>query len=240
MSRRPHLVPALLALCLAGCAAQPRTQVHVVGTLYRRHDQVKLFDLAALRRLLTAIDPDVLVLDVTPAELASRRVSPGKVEYPGAVFPFLRPGRHRVYAAEPAEPTFSQIVNAVAAAHRRFESERPAAAAALEQLTEATYAALQHHWRSPAEVQGEVTGRVLAGKRAIEASLVGPARADGQDRWDRHMAGVVLRAAGENRGKRILVLVGIENRQEVVRLLAAEPELELVDMEGWLRGQGSR
>lgn len=229
----------LLSLCLAGCAAQARIQVHVVGTLYRRHEQVKVFDLAALSRLLTAIDPDVLVLDVTPTELEARRVSPGKIEYPGAVFPFLS-GRHRVYAAEPAEPTFSQIVNAVAADHRRFESERPAAAAALEQMTEATYAALQHHWRSAADVQGEVTGRVLAGKRLIEASLVGPARAAGQDRWDRHTASVVLRAAGENPGKRVLVLVGIENRHEVLRLLAAEPAIELVDMERWLRSRASR
>ncbi len=46
---------------------------------------------------------------------------------------------------------------------------------------------------------------------------------------------MIHRAVAENAGKRIVGLVGIENRDAVNRRLRGSPGITLVDMERWLR-----
>ena len=229
----------ILTFCVS-TVAYAQTPVHVVGTLYSRHKTTPAYDVAALRRLIVELKPEVLVLDVTPTELAEQKVHPSKVEYPGAVFPLIREGRYRVYAAEPAEPMFSEIVGATSRAHKALTEQRPDDRAALDALDTATYAALKRHWRSPAEVNDALTGRLLAAKKMLEAAFIGPVDARGWSRWNEHTASVVRRAAAENPGKRILVLTGIENRPFVLEALAGDRQLQLVDTERRLDGPSAR
>lgn len=88
-------------------------QVFVVGTLYGRHANVSAYDHAALRRVIDAIDPEALVLDVSPNELARREVSPGKQEYVRVIFPWIDAHPVPVYAGEPGQPLFDEIVQSV-------------------------------------------------------------------------------------------------------------------------------
>jgi hypothetical protein len=212
-----------------------KTPVFVLGTLYKRHEAVPRYDLAALRRALSAIQPAALVLDVTPEELAARKVWPGKIEYPGVIFPFIDAGRYRVYAAEPDEPMFSEIVQSISAAVKALEREQPEVSAGLDRLEDAAYGALYRSWQSPADVNSAVTDRVMSGKQALESRLVGPVMLEGGERWNRHVLDVILQATRENRGRRVLVLVGIENRHWFVEHLRGLPDVELVEMESWLR-----
>jgi len=231
------LIPLMLGLSAGSMphVVPDQTQVFVLGTLYRRHEAVPRYDLAALRRTMTAIQPDALVLDVTPTELATRKVWPGKIEYPGAIFPFIDAGRYRVYAAEPDEPMFTEIVQSITEASQALERTAPDVSAGLDQFTEAVYTSLYASWQTPADVNSAVTDRVLAGKQALESRLVGPVRAKGRERWNRHVLGIILKAARENPGRRVLVLVGIENRHWFVNHLRNSTDIELVDMEAWLR-----
>jgi hypothetical protein len=231
------LIPLMLGLYVAATprAEGERTQVFVLGTLYKRHEAVPRYDLPALRRAITAIRPDALVLDVTPEELATRKVWPGKIEYPGVVFPFIDAGRYRVYPAEPAPPMFSEIVDSIAGAIETLAREQPDVSAGLQRFKDATYGALYASWQSPADVNSEMTDSVMAGKQALESRLVGPAMLDGGERWNRHVLDVIRTAARENRGRRVLVLVGIENRHWFMDHLRDESDVELIDMEAWLR-----
>ena len=113
------VIPLMLGVSYdVGLPTSDRSQVFVLGTLYKRHEAVPRYDLAALRRTISAIQPDALVLDVTPRELATRKVWPGKIEYPGVVFPLIDAGRYRVYAAEPDEPMFTEIVQSIVEANQ--------------------------------------------------------------------------------------------------------------------------
>jgi len=76
-------------------------ELFVLATIYAWHKSVAVYDLPALRKIILAIDPEVLVLDVTPSELKEWKVWPGKVEYTEVVFPLVRNGRYRLYPAEP-------------------------------------------------------------------------------------------------------------------------------------------
>jgi hypothetical protein len=226
---------AMTSTAAADMPAPTRTQLFIVGTLYKRHERIAAYDLAALRRTIEAIQPDAVVLDVTPEELRTRTVHPSKIEYPGVIFPLLDKGRYAAFAAEPSEPMFSEIVQATIAANRDFEQQRPADAATMKQFTEALYAGFAAIWQSPADVNSAATDRLFAGKRALQARLMGPVDTDGWNRWNEHTASVALRAAREHRGKRVLVLVGIENRYWLNEHLRDAPDIELVDVEALLR-----
>jgi hypothetical protein len=223
----------------APAASAGRTEVFVLGTLYKRHQSVPAYDLPTLRRIVLAIKPDVLVLDCTPREVEEQAVSPGKIEYPGVIFPLIRDGAYRVYAAEPREPMFSEIVRAVVQVHEAFRKTRPEAAAAFDQFQTGTYAALMQHWQSPAEVNDDVTGDVLSAKKALEGHLVGPAEADGWTRWNRHWTDTIMDAVAHHAGRRILAVTGIENRPWIVAALRKEPRVTVIDMPGWLRSHAS-
>lgn len=219
----------------ANTHAADRTQLFIVGTLYKRHERVAAYDLAALRRTIQAIKPDVLVLDITPDELRTRSVHASKIEYPGVIFPLLDERRCVAFAAEPSEPMFSEIVQATIAAGREFEQQQPAEAAAMKQFTESLYAGLAAFWKSPADVNSAATDRLFAGKRALQARLMGAVDTNGWNRWNQHTADVAMLAARRHRGQRVLVLVGIENRYWLNERLRGESGVDLVDVEAWLR-----
>jgi hypothetical protein len=53
--------------------------------------------------------------------------------------------------------------------------------------------------------------------------------------WDHHAVSVVMRAIRENPGKRILQITGIENCPNIRTELRRDKNVNLIDMEAWLR-----
>ena len=231
------LLTALLAmlsgLAPAYAADTAKPKVFVVSTLYKKHETTPSYDLPTLRALIERLDPDVFVLDVTPTELRERSVWPGKVEYVQVVFPMIDARGATAYASEPAEPLFAELSGPSTAAHVALEKERPAVRAALRELDTATYAALAVHWRTPEAVHDALTDRVIGANRDLKNRLVGPVAETNQRRWNEHHAQRLLEAAARHPGQRIVMLVGIESRYEVMRLLAGAPGIELVDVADW-------
>ncbi len=225
----------LLALASTGSPllSAAKTDVYVVGTLYRRHATVPAFDLAAVRRIVLAIKPDVLVVDCTPQEVRDRRVHESKIEYAQVIFPLMQEQSYKVYPAEPDEPLFTEIVQSGTSARKTFQSTKPQQAAALQDYVTATYAALATHWRSPADVQDHLTAEILASKVLLDGRMTGTE--EHSTRWNQHWTDAILRAVRENPGKRVLALTGIENRGWIVNALARSSEVELIDVPSWLR-----
>jgi hypothetical protein len=84
--RLPIVFPLLLAVVSSGVQAAPPTQVFVLGSLYSRHKTIESYDLDALRRVVLAIDPDVVVVDCTPTEVREQKVHVSKIEFPQVLF----------------------------------------------------------------------------------------------------------------------------------------------------------
>jgi hypothetical protein len=142
------------------------------------------------------------------------------------------------YPAEPAEPMFSEIVEAVKTRLQQFDKEQPALSASFKRTEKNMYAVLGKHWTSAARVQDEVTGEMIDAAARLQAEIVGPVMKDADERWDRHTADMVKRAVSEHPGKRVLVLTGIRNRPLVQRHLQSDPAIKLVDMPAWLAKAG--
>jgi hypothetical protein len=236
--RLPFLFPLLLSVAASTAhAASTPTQVFVLGSLYFRHESIAAYDLDALRRVILAIDPDVVVVDCTPTEVRERKVHPSKVEYPQVIFPLAQQHGYRVYAAEPDEPLFTQIVQPLAQARSAFAKDEPEQARSLDAYEKATWSALATYWRSPADAHDETTALALAGRKALDTRVYGELQAQGNTRWIEHWVRIVRQAAAENPGKKILAVAGIDNREEIERELRRDRALGVVDMAQWLRGR---
>jgi hypothetical protein len=218
----------------ARSSATQVADVFVVSTLYRRHETVAAYSLDALGALIADIDPHVLVLDVTPAELAAHDVHASKIEYRDLVFPLLRSTEYRVYPAEPDEPLFSEIVQPVAARRATMQRTDPDRMDAWRAWDAATYDLLAQMWHGPGDVNGPFTDSVMRTRHAIEIALFGAADRQDHERWNAHYASVVRRAVSDNPGRRILVLVGVQNRHLLLAALMDDSALRLVDIPSWL------
>lgn len=237
---RRRLLLGMLALAAAPLPASAAAsgEVFVISTLYSRHKQVPAYDLAALKRVIDAVRPEVLVLDVTPTELRTRKVWPGKVEYVELVFPHLDAAGLSAYASEPDEALFKQLTGSVGRTYQAFNEHNPAGAQALEALKRAAYQGLAASWASAADVNSARTDRLIAALRDIEEGLVGDNVTRVQQQWDSHHAQRLRDAVRAHPGRRVLMLVGIESRYRVLRELRQGGGVELVDTEAWLRQAG--
>lgn len=219
-------------------AAPTTTDVYVLATLYRRHQTTPAYDHATLRRAIMRIAPEVVVLDVSPRELREQQVHPSKAEYPEVIFPLVKERGYRAYPGEPDEPVFTEVVQKLGASLKAFHAEHAEKARADKAYEEATWAALGEMWKAPADVNSEATDRLLAARRAYQDRLAGPAVADAWRRWNEHAVTMVHQAARENPGKRILVLIGVENTAALRTSLGNAAGVRLVDMEAWLGREG--
>jgi hypothetical protein len=230
------------SLCLAGLPfglaiaqqAEP-TEVFVLATLYRRHAAVPAYGHDTLRSIIRRVGAAVVVLDVSPRELRHQSVHPSKAEYPEVIFPLVREFGLRAYAGEPDEPAFSEIVTQLSRRLKVFREREGEVARADEAHERATFAALELVWRTPADVNGGLTDELLSARRRLQDRLAGSDVADAWRRWNGHAVAVVRRAVRENPGRRVLVLIGVENAALLRPALRELPEVRLIEMESWLR-----
>lgn len=218
----------LFALLLAAPAAAQPAEVHVLAALHGLHEREESFGYEALRRTIEDIRPDVVVLEVTPEELAGRRDTRGRPEYPKVVWPLLaRPGAPRAYAMEAGQPLYGALTGAAGRAWADFGRDHPERSKALDAYGDAADAALLAYWDGPARAQDRVTSDLARAAAQLTEALV-PATAPIQRRWEGAMVAVAQQAIAENPGKRILILASYRNRYVFTDALAATPGIRIV------------
>jgi hypothetical protein len=83
-------------------------------------------------------------------------------------------------------------------------------------------------------VNSALTDELLAARRHFQDRVAGPEVAEAWRQWNDHAVGMVRRAVAENPGRRILVLIGVENAALLRPALRKLPGLRVVDMEDWV------
>ncbi|MDW2982354.1 MAG: hypothetical protein WBG81_04575 [Rhodanobacter sp.] len=243
MSRRILLVLAMaLAMALPALAATkaPPAQVAVLVTLHQLHATTPGYSFEALGRAVEQLQPDVLCVELQPDDLQRRPEEATKQEYPEVVYPLIDRHHYRVYAMEPAEPVYSDILKPYIQAGHDFSVRAPDQAEAFSRYSDGAYTGLQAYWTSPARVNDAVTDAVLHAKHELQQAMVGDGERTGWERWNRHFLDVILRAAKENPGKRIVVLVGAEHGYWLRGHLAQAGGLQLLDTAELLRAPAAK
>lgn len=236
--RLTALAAAAVALSLvAAPAAAKDAEVFILGALHGLHEQEESFGYAELGRVIAAIKPDVVLLEVTPEELAGKLETKGRPEYPKVIWPLLTEQGPKAYAMEAAQPLYGELTSDASKRFGDFKQKQPTEDAALTGFAAATSKALLAHWRSVADTQDEATDALGRARNRLNAAMVagsGP----GQQRWDGVMVEVARKAISENPGKRILVLGSYRNRYMFVEELTGTKGARFIDMRAWLASNG--
>ncbi len=225
-----RLLWVLLMSAPAWASARPApAQVVVLATLHRMHETVPAYSYARLGQLIEQLKPDVLCVEVQPGDLVARPEESTKREYPKVIYPLIDRHHYRVYAMEPAEPVYSDIIKPYAAGGQAFQGAEPSSAEAFGHYSEGLYAGLVAYWTTPARINDAITDAQFQAKHALQQALIGPAEHTGWQRWNHQFLATVVRAARENPGKRIVVTVGVEHGYWLRAHLAEVPGVKLLD-----------
>lgn len=208
--------------------------IFVVGAIHGLHEAEESFGYRELQELIEAIAPDVMLLEVRPDELAERKVTPGRPEYPAVIWPMLEEADVTAVAMEPGGSLFTEMVTMAGHLVAAFEQLRPDEHAFWTSYEDSLDIALEHHWRAPADTHDRVTADLMRSRYVVLATLAGATRAAGQRRWDAHMVDQARQAIDANPGKKILVLGSYRNRHVFIDELQDDYGPRLVDMERWL------
>lgn len=209
-------------------------RVVVVGALHGLHEREPAFGYDRLRSAIVDFRPDVLVLEVRPDELAEKKPTPGRPEYPAVIWPLLAQMRVDTVAMEPGGDLYKEITGQAGTAFAALKQRNPTGAAALARLDEATDEALVAYWRTPGQVQDEKTAAVAHGLRSAQFALAGPDFAAAQARWDGYMASQVRQAVRDHPGKRVMVVGSYSNRAMLDRAAREQAAHRIVDADAWL------
>jgi hypothetical protein len=227
-----RILLALLLTCLVSTAqaAGPKpAEVAVLATLHKLHAEVPAYSGQVLRDSILRLAPDVLCIEVRPDRYAQRAPEANKVEYPEVVYPLIDAQGYRVYPMEPAPPRFEALLQPYLQANRAFAEAQPAEAAAFSAHAEAMYAPLRAYWTSAARVNDAVTDQQMRAKHALQDALIGEGERAGWEAWNGEFLAAIERAAAENPGKRIVVLVGAEHGYWLRERLAGHAGIRLLD-----------
>lgn len=229
MKEISQIVAPIAALILFAVAsfAQKDTEVIVLATLHQLHAEVKGYSFQELGRTIEKIRPDVLAVELTPGDLGSRREQKTKVEYAQSVFPLIDKHKYRAVALEPTEPLFSELVGFARRSDSENREKHPEKVEAFSTYSKALYGYLLKHWDSVAAVNSKETDALFQVKHDYQNALFGETEAKVWTAWNAHFLERILLAAEENRGKRILVLVGAEHAYWLRERIANERGIKL-------------
>lgn len=214
-------------------AASADDSVLVIGALHGLHDREPAFGYDRLRSAIIGFAPDVLVLEVRPDELAERKQTPGRPEYPAVIWPLFAQMRLKTVAMEPGGELFKAIAGEAGAAFEALKRSNPDGAATLSRLDTAVEDALLAYWQRPEQVQDETTASLAASVQTAQFALAGRAFAEAQSRWESHMTSQVLEAVRANPGKRVMVIGSYRNRAMLERAVQDAAPLRAVGASSW-------
>jgi hypothetical protein len=232
-------LPALALALAAGFTGQlhaataPPDGVYVVGAIQRLHATEPSFSFDDLRRIIEVVRPEVLVLEVRPDELAERKETQGRPEYPAVVWPWLAAHPTTALPMEPGGKVFEAMTGDAGRRFAAFAKQKPEADAYMSRLGRALSTVLQDHWRHPADAHDTVTLDLVRAQGLAQARLGGHEFETSQAAWDGYMVDRTREAIAANPGKRILVLASYRNLEAFRTGLKGEGRL--VEMEPWLR-----
>jgi len=215
MSRRSRLILALIVASVGAeyvrAADTSPAEVIVLSTLHQFHGQTDGYSFEDLSNVIEQLHPDIIAVELTAADVESRREQTTKQEYQRSVFPLLDKHDYVVVALEPPQPLYDELVGLFRKAQQELGKENPAAAETFGIYVDSLYEILWARWNSPGAVNSRETDALFESKHRFQSAILGPDEAKAWEQWNQHFLQQVLNAANANPGKRILVLVGVEH-----------------------------
>lgn len=224
------IAAALLSwsLTTAAASSSPKASVAVLSTLHQFHEKVPGYGFETLHALLRQLKPDILAVELTAKDFASRKEQVVKQEYQRAVFPFLRDHRSLIVTLEPEEPRYSELVRLMRTSERELEEIAPQKAEALSLYAKELLGFLLSKWASPCDVNSAETDALFEVKHRYEDAVYGANYRDSWEGWNQYALNKIIDTARANPGKRIVVLMGAEHGYWLRNRLGQSVDVQLL------------
>jgi hypothetical protein len=201
----------ILALAALAHAASRPAEVVVLCALHQLHEEVAYYTYADLSAEIERLHPDVLAVELTPADLKARTEQKNKREYQNSVYPLLQRHNWTAVALEPEDPRRSELIGLMRGAEESLQQASPQKNEAFETYVDLLFKYLLSAWHSPADVNALWTDHLFAVKHQFQNNLYGTKEEQGWEGWNQHFLAQIVDAAKQNPGKRIVVVVGAEH-----------------------------
>ena len=234
-------LPALAVLLLAFNAfsqtvrKQKKTEIFVLSTLHQFHAESSYYSFETLSRIIENLRPNILAVELTPADLESRKEQKTKQEYPQSIFPLIDKHKYRAIPLEPAEPKFSEIVSLIRDSEKALREKSADRAEAFSLYNKTLYDYLFKFWDSPRAVNSAQTDAFFEIKHDYQNAIYDSRQKQGWESWNAHFLAQILDAAQNNPGRRIVVTVGAEHAYWLRKNLRAEKSVRLLEAEKYLK-----
>lgn len=206
-----------------------KTEIFVLSTLHQFHEQNEGYSFQTLSQIIEKFNPDVIAVELTPSDLQSRKRQKTKLEYERSVFPLADKHKYKLVPLEPSEPTFSELVGLIRESEKSLREKSPEKAEAFDAFAESLYDYLFKFWNSPLAVNSSETDALFEVKHKFQNSIYGENQEKGWNGWNRHFLDRISEAAKDNKGKRMLVLVGAEHGYWLRKHLRDNPTVKLIE-----------
>lgn len=226
----------ILAVAAIGRAATPpASEVVVLCTLHQLHEETSYYTYADLSTGIERLHPDMLAVELTPADLKARAEQKNKREYQNSIYGLLQRHNWTAVALEPEDPRRSELIGMMREAEGSLRQASPQKDEAFQTYVDVLFKYLLSKWRSPADVNASWTDNLFAVKHKFQHSLYGPKEEQGWEGWNQHFLEQIVAAARQNPGKRIVVIVGAEHGYWLREHLREQTGVDLLDTESLLR-----
>jgi pheromone shutdown protein TraB len=220
---------AVLAAMGSGQAEEAvAAEVVVLSTLHQMHENVERYSFDDLAIVIEQLHPDILAVELTPADLEGRREQRVKQEYQRSVFPLVDKHNYDVIALEPSQPRFDEIVQLFRQAQQTLSEEQPEQAELFGLYVTSLYNFLNDYWKSPETVNSRVTDMFFDAKHRFQNTVFGPQEAQAWEAWNQYFLSQIVNKAKASPNKRIVVLVGAEHSYWL-RAHLEDSDVELID-----------
>jgi len=209
--------------------AQEKTEVFVLSAMHQYHGQDNTYTFGKLSEIVEGYRPDIIAVELTFADLNSRKEQKTKQEYQKSIFPAADKLKAKMVPMEPADPKFSELVGLIRASEAETRDQHPDAADAFSKYTDSLYDYLFGYWKSAAEVNSPRTDALFEVKHEFQNKVFGEKQERGWEGWNTHFLETILKAAKENPGKRIIVVVGAEHSYWLRKKLRMQDGIRLVE-----------
>ena len=238
MSLRRFFLLAILASSILTawtvCPAQ-RAEVVVLSTLHQFHQTNKGYSFSELSRIIERVKPDILAVELTPDAAKYRTEQKTKLEYPNSVFALIDKHRYTVVAMEPAEPEYSRLIGILRESNAEIGKNYPQKQEAFNIYSDRLYKYLFAKWTNARNVNSPKTDALFEVKHDFQNALFGEREEMVWNSWNSHFLKQILAAASNHRGRRILVLVGVEHAYWLRDRLRGSNEIRYRDVLEFLK-----
>jgi hypothetical protein len=212
-----------------------KTEIFVLSTLHQFHAESKYYSFETLARIIEKLRPDVLAVELTPADLASRREQKTKQEYQKSIFPLVDKHKYLTVPLEPEEPKFTELVSLIRDSEKDLREKSPAKAEAFSLYVETLFDYLFKYWDSPLSVNSAQTDAFFEVKHNYQNAVYDAKQKQGWEGWNTHFLDKILEAAQKNQGKRVVVTVGAEHAFWLRKKLRENNSVVLLEAEQCLK-----